>query len=107
GNLRKLALPYSNITRYDADQLFHLPVVREVEHLDLGDNPELGVDGVVALAESGAVRGLKVLNLKKTLPGVPGVRALAESGGLAGVQMLDLSANRLGPSAVKLLAESP
>ena len=103
GALSRLALPYNRIGRADAEHLFGLPLVRELQHLDLSDNP-LGVDGVTALAESGVVRGLRVLNLSGTRPGVPGVKALTEAGGLAGVRLLDLSANRLGPVAVKHLA---
>jgi uncharacterized protein (TIGR02996 family) len=106
GALGRLSLTYCRLTPPDAGHLFALPVVRNLDALDLGDNP-LGVDGAVALAERGVVRGLRVLRLTKTYPGVPGVRALAETGGLAGVRLLDLSANRLGPNAVRVLAESP
>jgi uncharacterized protein (TIGR02996 family) len=106
GSLRRLALRFCDIPSFDAPHLFALPVMRGLEELDLGDNPELGSDGLKVLVESGVVRGLAVLKLSKTLPGVPGVRALAETSGLSGVRWLDLSANRLGPTAVGLLAES-
>lgn len=104
---RKLSLPFGDLTQHDAAHLFGLPLVRGLDHLDLTDNPRLGPAGVEALAESGAVRGLSVLKLGKTLPGVPGVRALTETSGLAGVRWLDLSDNRLGPTAALLVAESP
>jgi len=104
--LRTLALPFAELPRYDAAHLFALPVVQRLTHLDLTDNPRLGPKGVEYLAESGAVRGLEVLKLGKTLPGVPGVRALTQTSALAGVRWLDLSANRLGPTAAGLLAES-
>jgi uncharacterized protein (TIGR02996 family) len=103
GSLSRLALPFNRLDRDDAEHLFALPVTRDLEHLDVSDNP-LGVEGVTALAESGAVHGLKALNLSKTRPGVPGVKALVEAGGLAGLRMLDLSDNLLGPIAVKALA---
>jgi uncharacterized protein (TIGR02996 family) len=103
GSLSRLSLPFNGLDRADAEHLFALPVMRELQHLDVNDNP-LGVDGVTALAESGIVRGLRVLNLSKTRPGVPGVKALAEAGGLAGLRVLDLSDNGLGPVAVKTLA---
>ncbi|HJZ56563.1 MAG TPA: TIGR02996 domain-containing protein [Gemmataceae bacterium] len=106
GNLRKLSLPFNRIPHEDAPQLFALPVVQGLTHLDLSNN-RLDVDGVVALAESRAIRGLRVLNLSKALPGVPGVKAIAEAGGFAGVRSLDLSENRLGPVAVGLLAKAP
>jgi uncharacterized protein (TIGR02996 family) len=106
GNLRRLAIPYSHVTEHDTDNLCHLPVVRGVEELDLSDNPQMGVRGVEHLAESGAVRGLRVLNLANTFKGPAGLRALLGAGGLSGVRTLDLSANRLGPVAAKLLAES-
>jgi uncharacterized protein (TIGR02996 family) len=103
GELARLSLPYNRIGPADAENLFRLPAVSAVQHLDVSDNP-LGSDGTSALAGSGLIRGLRVLNLSKTLPGVPGVKALTEAGGLAGVRMLDLSDNRLGPVAVKVLA---
>jgi uncharacterized protein (TIGR02996 family) len=103
GELSRLALPLNRLDRDDAEHLFALPVTRNLQQLDVSDNP-LGVDGVTALAESGAVHGLRVLNLSKTRPGVPGVKALVEAGGLAGLRLLDLSDNLLGPVAVKALA---
>ena len=103
GSLSRLALPFNRIGRTDAEHLFALPVMHELQHLDVSDNP-LGTEGVTALAESGVVRGLRTLNLCKTRPGVPGVKALVEAGGLAGLRMLDLSDNLLGPVAVKSLA---
>jgi uncharacterized protein (TIGR02996 family) len=103
GSLSRLALPFNRLDRDDAEHLFALPVLRDLQHLDVSDNP-LGVGGVTALAESGAVRGLRTLNLSKTRPGVPGVKALVEAGGLAGLRALDLSDNALGPVAVKALA---
>jgi uncharacterized protein (TIGR02996 family) len=103
GALSRLALPYNRFGRDDAEQLFALPLLRQLQHLDLSDN-RLGVQGVTALAESGVARGLRVLNLSNTRPGVPGVKALAEAGGLGGLRMLDLSHNALGPVAVKALA---
>jgi uncharacterized protein (TIGR02996 family) len=103
GALSRLSLTYTHIGRDDAGHLFALPLLRELQHLDVSDNP-LGVEGVTALAESGVVGGLRVLNLSRTLPGVPGVKELTQAGGLTGLRMLDLSANRLGPVAVKFLA---
>jgi uncharacterized protein (TIGR02996 family) len=107
GNLRRLSFPFCRLTPADVDNLVHLPVVRGLEELDLSDNPEMGVDGMEHLAVSGAVRGLRVLNLQKTFRGVAGVRHLVGAGGLSGVRVLDLSANRLGPNAAKLLADAP
>jgi hypothetical protein len=104
GVLSRLSLPYNRLDRADAEALFHLPILRDLQHLDLSDNDRLGPDGVAALAESGIVRGLRILNLSKTRAGVAGVKALTEAGGLAGLRMLDLSDNRLGPVAVKVLA---
>lgn len=104
GSLSRLSLPYNRLDRDDAENLFRLPLVQALQHLDVSDNDRLGPDGVTALAESGAVRGLRILNLSKTNPGVAGVKALTEAGGLAGLRMLDLSDNRLGPVAVKALA---
>lgn len=106
GRLRRLALRFCDVPAFDAPHLFALPVMRGLDDLDLSDNRDLGPEGVKALAESGAVRGLAALKLSNTLPGVPGVRALAETSGLSGVRWLDLSANRLGPTAAGLLAES-
>jgi uncharacterized protein (TIGR02996 family) len=106
GNLQRLSLRFCDIPPPDAPHLFALPVMRDLDSLDLGDNPQLGPDGVKALAESGVVRGLAVLKLSKTLPGVPGVRALAETSGLSTVRWLDLSANRLGPVAAGVLADA-
>src|SRR5262249_4235542 len=80
GNLRTLSLPFNRTPHEVAPQLFALPVVQGLTHLDLSNN-RLDVDGVVALAESRAIRGLRVLNLSKALPGVPGVKAIAEAGG--------------------------
>lgn len=104
GALSRLSLPYNKVGRDDAEHLFALPLMHQLQHLDLSDNPLLGVQGVTALAESGMVRGLRILNLSKTRPGVPGVKALTEAGGLGGLRMLDLSENSLGPVAVKTLA---
>lgn len=104
GAMGRLAMPSNRIDRDDAENLFRLPAVRDLQHLDLSDNDRLGPDGFAALAESGIVRGLRVLNLSNTRPGVPGVKALAEARGLAGLRMLDLSDNRLGPVAIKTLA---
>lgn len=106
GALSRLSLPYNRIEHEDAENLFRLPAVSDIQHLDVSDNNSLGADGVAALAESGLVRGLRTLNLSKTNPGVPGVKALTEARGLAGMRMLDLSDNRLGPVAVKVLAGS-
>jgi uncharacterized protein (TIGR02996 family) len=103
GALSRLSLPANKFGRDDAEQLFALPLMQQLQHLDVSENP-LGVRGVTALAESGIVRGLRILNLSKTRPGVPGVKSLTEAGGLAGLRMLDLSDNLLGPVAVKALA---
>jgi len=104
GALSRLSLPFNRLDHADAEHVFRLPILREIQHLDVSDNP-LGVGGVTALAESGILRGLRVLNLSKTKLGVPGVKALVEASGLAGLRTLDLSDNRIGPVAVKALAE--
>jgi len=104
GALSRLSLPFNRIERDTAEHLFALPVMHGLQHLDLSDNKRLGVEGVTALAESGVVRGLRILNLSNTKPGVPGMKALVETGGLAGLRMLDLSDNGLGPVAMKVLA---
>lgn len=106
GALSRLSLAANRLTGIDAAHLFTLPVTRDLQHLDLSDNPHLGVEGAQALAESGILSGLRTLDLEGTHPGVPGVKALAETGALAGVRRLNLAANRLGPTAVKLLAQS-
>jgi uncharacterized protein (TIGR02996 family) len=106
GAMSHLSLKSNRIDHADAPHLFALPIMHGLQTLDLSDNPQLGVAGVQSLAESGALRGLRVLNLGKTRPGVPGIRDLVETNGLTGVRSLDLSANRLGPVAVKLVAES-
>lgn len=107
GALRKLALPRCGVTREDAANLFALPVLRELDHLDLrGDL--LHTDGVFALAASGITRGLRVLNLSRTQPGTQGVKALTEERSCLGrLRSLDLSANRLGPVAVGAIADAP
>ncbi|MFM8275161.1 MAG: hypothetical protein ACKODX_22910, partial [Gemmata sp.] len=104
GALSRLSVANNRVGPDAADELFRLPLVRELQHLDVSDNPLRG-DGVTALAESGTVRGLRVLNLSRTRPGVRGVKALTEAGGLAGLRALDLSDNALGPAAVKALAD--
>ncbi len=106
GSLSRLALVWSGLTGADAAPLFALPVLRGLDHLDLSENRQLGSEGVAALAESGILRGLRVLNLSGTLPGTTGVRALTEAYGLSGLRSLDLSANRLGPAAVNSIVES-
>jgi uncharacterized protein (TIGR02996 family) len=106
GRLRKLSLPFCDLPPPDAAQLFHLPIMQGLEHLDLEENETLGPEGIEMLTESRLIRGLQVLNLAKTFPGVPGVRALTATGGLAGVRLLDLSANRLGPVAARVLVGS-
>ena len=106
GELRAVSLAGNRVTQTDAPHLFALPVLRDLEHLDLEDN-KLEVEGVQALAESGILHGLRVLNLAKTRPGVPGLQALLGAGGMSGVRSLNLSYNRLGPVAARLLAESP
>src|SRR5205085_10021825 len=60
GNLRKLSLAACRLTRHDAANLFALPVLRDLDHLDLSDNA-LHADGVAALAESNITRGLRTL----------------------------------------------
>src|SRR5439155_178394 len=81
------------LPRHDAANLFALPVLRDLDHLDLSDNA-LHADGVAALAESNITRGLRTLNLSQTLPGVPGIQALTEEKSrLARLRSLDLSAN--------------
>ena len=106
GNLHKLSLPFNELQAPDAATLFGLPALRTLDHLDLRDNKQFRTEGAEALAESGLLRGLRILNLEQTFPGTQGVRALAATGALAGVRSLDLTANRLGPVAAKLLAES-
>ncbi len=106
GELRHLKLSLSDLPAADAAHLFALPLMRTVERLDLRENKGLKSDGVAALAESGLLRHLDVLQLAGTLPGVPGVKALTATGGFAGVRRLNLSDNRLGPNAVRVLAES-
>ncbi|MDB5313182.1 MAG: hypothetical protein JWO38_7384 [Gemmataceae bacterium] len=106
GSLRRLSLRFCDIPPPDARHLFALPVMRGLDHLDLGNNDDLGPDGIEALTESGVVRGLAVLKLAKTLPGVPGLRSLTETSGLSRVRWLDLSANRLGPVAAGVLADA-
>ncbi|HUR54232.1 MAG TPA: TIGR02996 domain-containing protein [Gemmataceae bacterium] len=104
--LRVVSLHGNRVTQYDAPHLFALPVMRDLEKLDLEDN-RLDVAGVEALAQSGIVRGLRTLNLGRTRPGVPGLQALLSAGGMSGIRSLNLSNNRLGPVAAKALAESP
>jgi uncharacterized protein (TIGR02996 family) len=106
GSLRAVSLAHNGITRHDAPHLFALPLLRDLERLDLEDNP-LDVGGVEALAESRVVQGVRVLNLAKTRPGVPGLQGLLSAGGMSGVRSLNLANNRLGPAAAKLIAESP
>src|SRR5438477_266031 len=90
GNLRKLSLAACRLTRHDAANLFALPVLRDLDHLDLSDNA-LHADGVAALAESNITRGLRTLNLSQTLPGVPGIQApTEEKSRLARLRSLDL-----------------
>ncbi len=101
--LSRLSLANNRVGRHDAENLFQLSALHELQSLDMSDNP-LAMDGVTALAESGIVRGLRELNLHKTRPGLAGVKALTEASGLAGLRMLDLSNNALGPSAIKALA---
>jgi len=105
GMLSRLSLPYNRLRHDDVEHLCALPMMHELQHLDLSDNP-LGVEGATVLAESGIVRNLRILNLSKTRPGVPGVKSLVESGRPVGLRMLDLSDNLLGPVAVKVLASS-
>ena len=76
GALARLSLASNHIAGIDAAHLFALPVLRGLTHLDLADNPRLGVAGIVALAESGLARGLQTLDLEYSHPGVPGMRAL-------------------------------
>lgn len=103
GALVRLSLAANRLSQHDAAHLFSLPVMQNLEYLDLSDNP-LHVAGIQTLAESGLLSGLRVLKLEHTNPGVPGVKALTDSSGLGGIRSLDLSANRLGPTAVKVLA---
>jgi uncharacterized protein (TIGR02996 family) len=106
GHLRALSIPHSGITRDDAANLFDLPVLRELDHLDLGDN-RLNAAGVAALAESRATCWLRVLNLSGTRPGVTGIRALTEEKSrLARLRSLDVSHSGLGPVAVEYLARA-
>jgi uncharacterized protein (TIGR02996 family) len=106
GSMSRLSLTSNFLNRDDAAHLFALPLMHGLEYLDLSDNPQLGVTGVQALAESGILRGLRVLKLQNVRPGVPGIRALVEKTGLSGIRSLDLASNRLGPVAVRLVAES-
>ena len=106
GALSHLSLAANGISGIDADQLFALPVLRDLQHLDLSDNARLGTAGAEALAMSGILRGLHSLDLEGTHPGVPGVKAMTETGALTGVRSLSLAANRLGPTAVKQVAQS-
>jgi uncharacterized protein (TIGR02996 family) len=106
GTLRSLAIPRCGVTRHDAANLFELPVLRELDHLDLSGNV-LNAGGMQALADSRVTGWLRVLNLSGTRPGVAGVRALtAEKSRLARLRSLDVSDNGLGPVAVELLAEA-
>jgi uncharacterized protein (TIGR02996 family) len=106
GALRHLSLASNRISGIDAEHLFALPVLHGLTHLDLSDNPRLGVAGAETLAASDISRGLRSLDLEGTHPGVPGMKALAESGALVGLRTLSLAANRLGPNAVKLLGST-
>ena len=106
GALAHLSLASNRITSADADHLFALPALRGLQHLDLSDNPKLGVAGAEALAKSGLTRGLATLDLECTHPGLPGMRALIETGALTGIRSLSLANNRLGPNAVKLLRQA-
>jgi uncharacterized protein (TIGR02996 family) len=106
GALTRLSLAANRIRGRDAEQLFALPVMRSLEHLDLSDNSFLGPSGTEALARSGILESVRFLNLDDTHPGVPGIRALVESGTLAGVRCLDLAECGLGPVAVKELAQA-
>ncbi len=106
GALAHLSLAANGLSGLDADQLFALPVMRDLQHLDLSDNTRFGTAGAEALAMSGVLRGLHSLDLEGTHPGVTGVKALTATGALTGVRSLSLAANRLGPVAVKQVAES-
>lgn len=106
GALARLSLAANQIAGIDAEHLFALPVLHGLTHLDLSDNPRLGVVGIQALADSGITRGLRSLDLERTHPGIPGMRALAETSALVGIRALSLAANRLGPNAVKLLHQT-
>jgi uncharacterized protein (TIGR02996 family) len=106
GALARFSLASNWLRGADAEQLFALPVMRGLEHLDLSDNSFLGPLGAEALAKSGILESVRILDLADTHPGVPGIRALAESGALAGVRCLYLAECGLGPVAVKALAQS-
>lgn len=106
GMLTHLSLAANRISGLDADQLCALPVLRDLQHLDLSNNSRLGVAGAEALVMSGVLRGLQSLDLEGTFPGVPGIKALTETGAMTGLRSLNLTANRLGPTAVKQLVES-
>ena len=67
-----------------------------VEELDLSDNP-LGFDGASALAAARLPR-LRALHLTRTRPGDAGVVALAESDLMAGLRALYLGGNNLSPT---------
>jgi uncharacterized protein (TIGR02996 family) len=106
GSMSRMALISNGLSHADAAHLFALPLMLGLDYLDLSDNPQLGVAGARALAESGVLQGLRVLKLNSTRPGVPGLRELIQSTELSGMRSLHLSSNRLGPVAARLVAES-
>ncbi len=107
GRLTRLNLRANRIDRADAPHLFALPIMNGLHTLDLAENPQLGVAGARALAESGILSGLQSLNLSKTRPGVPGLRDVVETKRPTRLKSLNLAENRLGPVAIKTVAESP
>jgi uncharacterized protein (TIGR02996 family) len=106
GALKRLSLAANRLTGRGAENLFSLPVMRGLEHLDLADNQFLGPSGAKALAESGILGSVRILDLEDTHPGVEGIRALVETGALVGVRCLYLPECGLGPVAVQALAQS-
>jgi uncharacterized protein (TIGR02996 family) len=81
------------------------PAVAGVEGLTLDDN-RLGVDGMRELARA-EPPALRALHLIRTLPGDAGVGAVAGSGLMVGLRLLNLGGNNLGPAAAKALAAAP
>jgi uncharacterized protein (TIGR02996 family) len=104
--LARLSLAASKITGRDGDDLFTLPVMRGLHHLNLSDNQFLGPKGAEALAKSGLLGSVRILEMADTHPGVSGIRQLAETGSLAGVRCLDLAESGLGPLGIETLVGS-
>jgi uncharacterized protein (TIGR02996 family) len=106
-HLHFVNLFYNNIRAEGALALARSPVLASITALQLGHNPNIGDEGIAALASSEFVAQLRRFDLNTTGCGPAAAWAIARSPHLSKLRHLNLQKNPIGDEGGRALCASP